>query len=127
MLEEITLHTGQANCMCSGCTSVAPQSPSDASVDGMTGTAANGKAYWTPDQIAAYLNRTGAGFANGLNHGPQSDADLSVIKFGFHTGQQSLFDNGYVYFSGGRGFGFSEYFNFQQFNAAQKDAAREAI
>lgn len=87
----------------------------------------NGKPIWTPEQIAAYLNRTGGGFHTGPGAGPQSDADLSVIKFGFHTGQQSLIDNGYVYFVGSQGFAFSEYFNFAQFTAAQKDATREAM
>jgi serralysin len=100
----------------------------DASVDPQGGTiGSNGKAIWTPQQIAAYLNRSGGGFSTGPNNGPQSDADLSVIKFGFHTGQQSLFDNGYVYFVGTSGFAFSEYFNFAPFSAAQKDAAREAL
>ncbi len=73
------------------------------------------------------MNRTGAGFANGSNNGPQSDADLLVIKFGFHTSQASLQANGYVYFVGTSGFGFAEYFNFTQFSAAQKDATREAM
>ncbi len=98
------------------------------SVDPQGGTTgANGKPIWTPEQIAAYLNRTGGGFHGGPQAGPQSDADLSVIKFGFHTSQQSLQDNGYVYFVGANGFAFSEYFNFAEFNAAQKDAAREAL
>jgi len=98
------------------------------SLDPQGGTThTNGKAIWTPEQIAAYLNRTGGGFHGGVQAGPQSDADLSVIKFGFHTGQQSLFDNGYVYFVGQNGFAFSEYFNFAQFNDAQKAAAREAL
>jgi len=100
----------------------------NASVDGLGGTiAANGKPIWTPDQIAAYLNRTGAAFAGGPGDAPQSDSDLSVINFGFHTGQQSLFDNGYVYFVGNQGFGFSEFFNFTAFTPAQQAAAREAL
>lgn len=87
----------------------------------------NGKPIWTPEQIAAYLNRTGGGFHGGVQAGPQSDADLSVIKFGFHTSQASLQANGYVYFVGSQGFAFSEYFNFAQFNDAQKAATREAM
>jgi serralysin len=100
------------------------------SLDPQAGTThTNGKAIWTPEQIAAYLNRTGGGFHGGTLAGPQSDADLSVIKFGFHTSQQSLVDNGYIYtLNGGVSyFAFSEYFNFAQFNEAQKSATREAI
>ena len=99
----------------------------DASVDGLTGTASNGKPYWSPDQIASYLNRTGGGFSTGANNGPQSDSDLSVIKFSFHASQATLWDNGYVYESGGRLFAFSEYFNFTPFSAAQRAAAHEAL
>ena len=102
--------------------------PDQVSLDPQGGTThPNGKPIWTPEQIAAYLNRTGGGFHGGVQAGPQSDADLSVIKFGFHTGQQSLFDNGYVYFVGQNGFAFSEYFNFAAFTDAQKAAAREAL
>ena len=100
----------------------------DISVDPSGGTiGANGKPIWTPEQITAYLNRTGAAFAGGPGDAPQSDSNLSVINFGFHTGQASLQANGYVYFVGSQGFGFSEYFNFAPFNAAQRDAAREAL
>lgn len=100
----------------------------NASVDGLAGTiAANGKPIWTPDQIAAYLNRTSAAFAGAPGDAPQSDADLSIINFGFHTGQTSLFNNGYVYFVGSSGFAFSEYFNFLPFTPAQQAAAREAL
>lgn len=100
----------------------------DASVDGLAGTtAANGKPIWTPDQIAAFLNRTGAAFTPGPGHAPQSDSNNAVINFGFHTSQASLFNNGYVYFVGSSGFGFAEYFNFMPFTAAQQAAAREAL
>jgi serralysin len=100
----------------------------DISLDPQGGTNhTNGKAIWTPEQIAAYLNRTGGGFHGAPQAGPQSDADLSVIKFGFHTSQATLQANGYVYFVGQNGFAFSEYFNFAQFNDAQKDAARESL
>jgi serralysin len=102
--------------------------PADISIDPQGGTThANGKPIWTPEQIAAYLNRSGGGFAGLPLHGPQSDSDLSVINFGFHTGQQSLFDNGYVYFVGQSGFGLSEYFNFAPMTEAQKAATREAM
>jgi serralysin len=99
----------------------------DASVDGQTGTASNGKAYWTPAQIASYLNRTGGGWSTGPNNHMQSDADLGVIKFGFHESQDTLWDNGYVYALNGGLFGLSEFFNFASFSAAQRDAAREAL
>jgi serralysin len=99
-----------------------------ASVDPLGGTiGSNGKPIWTPDQIAAYLNRTGAAFAGGPGDAPQSDSNLSVINFGFHTSQASLQANGYVYALNGSLFGFAEYFNFTPFNAAQRDAAREAL
>ncbi|HYW15266.1 MAG TPA: M10 family metallopeptidase C-terminal domain-containing protein [Allosphingosinicella sp.] len=126
-MSEVTIsHTDVAGCTCAACTADVV-TVIDASLDGQTSPHTNGKPIWTPEQIATYLNRTGGGFHAGPNAGPQSDADLSVIKFGFHTGQQSLFDNGYVYFVGQNGFAFSEYFNFAQFNDAQKAAAREAM
>ena len=128
MSEELITHTAAANCGCSACTGNAGDSVAlDASVDGMTGTAPNGKPYWTPEQISIYLNRTGAGFFGGPNHAAQSDSNLSVINFGFHTSQASLQNNGYVYFVGNQGYGFSEYFNFTPFSAAQREAAREAL
>jgi serralysin len=100
----------------------------DASVDHLGGSiAANGKPIWTPDQIAAYLNRTGAAFAGGPGDAPQSDSNLSIINFGFHTSQASLQANGYVYFVGSQGFGFAEYFNFATFTTAQRNATREAL
>ena len=131
-MPDVIQHTGDIGCQCTACTGVA-DTPSDnvtldASLDGQAGaTHPNGKPIWSVDQIAAYFNRTGGGFHGGPQAGPQSDADLSVIKFGFHTGQQSLFENGYVYFVGQNGFAFSEYFNFAQFNDAQKAATREAM
>lgn len=132
-MSDVTLsHTGIEGCQCAACT--AGLNPDDlvttvdVSIDPQAGTiGANGKPIWTPEQIAAWLNRTGGGFSGGPQSGPQSDADLSVIKFGFHTSQQSLQDNGYVYFVGQNGFAFSEYFNFTQFSDAQKAAAREAL
>ena len=133
MPDTINMHTGEASCQCSGCLGDLNNSnlfldTVDASVDPQAGTVgANGKPIWTPDQIAAYLNRTGAAFAGGPGDAPQSDANNSVINFGFHTSQASLQANGYVYFVGSQGFGFSEYFNFAPFSAAQQGAAREAL
>jgi len=132
MPDTIIAHTGAPGCECSGCLSA--HNPDlyvdalDASVDHLGGTiAANGKPIWTADQIADYLNRTGAAFAGGPSDAPQSDADNSVINFGFHTSQASLQANGYVYAFNGGMFGFSEYFNFAPFSAAQQAATREAI
>ncbi len=132
MSDVIMTHTGIEGCQCAACT--ADTNPdvlvdSDSvSLDPQGGTThANGKAIWTPEQVAAYLNRTGGGFHGGPQAGPQSDSDLSVIKFGFHTSQASLQANGYVYFVNGQGFGLSEYFNFAQFSEAQKAATREAM
>jgi serralysin len=50
-----------------------------------------------------------------------------VINFGFHTSQASLQANGYVFAFNGGLFGLNEYFNFAQFNEAQKAATREAM
>lgn len=133
MAEPTITHTDIASCQCAACTTSTGRDTDlvtvvDVSLDPLAGTThTNGKVIWTPEQIAAYLNRTGGGFHGGVQAGPQSDADLSVIKFGFHTGQQSLFDNGYVFFLNGGGFAFNEYFNFAQFTTAQKAATREAM
>lgn len=108
-------------------TSGADPSTESASVDGMTGTAPNGKAYWTPAQIAAYLNRSGASWTGGPDPAPQQDANLQEITFGFHLDQQSLEDNGYVYELGGNYYGLSEYFNFAAFSNAQMATARQAM
>jgi serralysin len=132
MTEVTTAHTNVAGCECAACTAGTGPGTDyvtvDISLDPQAGTThANGKPIWNPEQIAAYLNRTGGGFHGGVQAGPQSDADLSVIKFGFHTSQATLQANGYVYFVGANGFAFSEYFNFAQFNDAQKAAARESL
>jgi len=100
-----------------------------ASVDPLAGTtAANGKPIWSPAQIAAYLNRSGASWTNGPNAGVQSDANLNEVTFGFHDSQESLERNGYVYTTNGVDyFALSEYFQFGAFNAAQQNAARYAM
>lgn len=101
--------------------------PVSASVDGMTGTAPNGKPYWTPAQIAAYLNRSGASWTGGPDPAPQQDANLQEITFGFHLDQLSLENNGYVYEFDGDYYGLSEYFNFAAFSDAQMAATRQAM
>ena len=121
-------HIDDATCQCSACTGASAPTAEDASVDHLAGTvAANGKPIWSPDQIADYLNRTGSGFAGLPTHNPQTDANLSVINFGFHTSQASLQANGYVFALNGSLFGLNEYFNFATFNTAQRAATREAM
>ena len=121
-------HIDDATCQCSACAGASAPGAEDASVDHLAGTvAANGKPIWSPDQIADYLNRTGAGFAGLPTHNPQTDANLSVINFGFHTSQASLQANGYVFALNGSLFGLSEYFNFATFNNSQRAATREAM
>jgi serralysin len=119
------LHSGMAGCECPVCAGAS----GDASLDPSAGTThTNGKPIWGPDQIAAYLNRTGGGWGSGANHQAGGDADLTTITFGFHTSQQSLWDNGYVFRSTtGRLTAYSEYFQFAEFSEAQKAAARESM
>lgn len=146
-MSTLILHSeDDLGCACAACTGRGPELISDlidsdtffvvdpASVDNLAGTtAANGKPIWTPDQIAAYLNRTGGGFADGFNDtaqvGRQNNIgdDNSVITFGFFNTQADVANNGYVYESGGRLFGLAEYFNFAPFTDAQREAAREAM
>lgn len=98
------------------------------SVDYLAGTtAANGKPIWSADQIAAYLNRSGASWIGGEDPGVQGDANLSEITFGFHESQATLARNGYVYTDADGTFGLSEYFNFAAFNSDQRAAARVAM
>ncbi len=108
---------------------VAASDSVDASVDYLAGTtAANGKPIWSVEQIAAHLNRSGASWTEGPDPAPQrGDEDPNTITFGFFENQNELFENGYVYFIGANGYGFSEYFNFASFSEAQRGAARESM
>lgn len=99
----------------------------EASLDPLAGGTAYDNPIWTPEQIAAHLNRTQTGWGVGVNGTPGSDDDLTTINFGFHNSQADLYNNGYVYELGGRYSAFSEYFNFAPFTADQRAAAREAI
>jgi len=100
----------------------------EASLDPLAGGTANNKPIWTPEQIAAYLNRTGGQFGEGANDLSTRSGNPAVITFGFHENVQSLADNGYVYtLDGVNYFAFSEYFNFASFNEAQRAATREAM
>lgn len=133
------VHTAEFDCQCGACTGDRERIVDDvrdlvlfsegASVDGLAGTiGANGKPIWSVDQIAAHLNRSGTNWLEtNPNNAQQRDDNLSEITFGFHADQQSLEDNGYVYFLNGQGFGLAEYFNFAAFSAAQQEAARESI
>jgi serralysin len=100
----------------------------DASIDPQAGTiGANGKPIWSPDQIADYLNRTGTAWNNLPGQATQSDGNLSEILYGFHTSQDTLFENGYVFSYQGGLYGVPEFFNFAAFSPAQQAAAREAL
>lgn len=108
-------------------------STADASLDPLAGGTLNGKTIWTPEQIAAHLNRSTAAWAGAsltISNNPapqQGDAEALTIRYAFFGSQADLFNNGYVYFVGSSGFAFSEYFNFAAFNAAQREATREAF
>lgn len=108
---------------------VAPSDSVAASVDNLAGTTGpNGLPIWSVEQIEAHLNRSGASWIDGPDPAPQrGDDDPSTITFGFFESQAELFDNGYVYFFNGGGFGLNEYFNFASFTGAQRDATREAV
>lgn len=134
-------HLDIAGCTCPACTGGVARdlgnpnldrvtlSVEDASVDRLAGNqATNGKAIWTADQAADYLNRTGANWITGANPGVQSDTNLQEITFGFHRTVDDLENNGYVYTTNGTDyFGLSEYFQFGAFSDAQKAAARIAM
>jgi len=100
----------------------------DASIDPLAGGTLNGKPILSVEQVAAHLNRTGAAFTDKPTDAKQSDADNSVINFGFHASQDELAQNGYVYqWTDGLYYGVAEYFNFAPFSEAQKAATREAM
>lgn len=109
-----------------------------ASLDGQTGLWAN-KPIWTPEQIAAHLNRTS--FPGTGIEGPQwnstdftqpfarpASGDVNELRFGFHTLETMdappyVFRNAAGDIVGVR----SQYLGFREFSEAQKEAAREAI
>ncbi len=62
----------------------------DASIDPLAGGTLNGKPILSVEQVAAHLNRTGAAFTDKPTDAKQSDADNSVINFGFHASQDEL-------------------------------------
>ncbi len=98
------------------------------SVDYLAGTtAANGKAIWSPDQIASYLNRSGASWIGGADPARQGDSNLREVTFGFHFSQEQLGASGYLYRNGTTTVALAEYSNFAAFNAEQRDATRLAM
>jgi serralysin len=105
----------------------------DISLDPQAGGTFNNKPIYSLEQVAAHLNRTGAAYTTKPTDAvQQGDSDISTITFGFFNSQAELANNGYVYgvpqANGTTSFfGLNEYFNFAAFNAAQRDAAREAM
>lgn len=129
-------HTGEANCACSACANdvfiETPASdmvtPADASLDPQAGGTFNNKPIYSAAQVAAHLNRTGAAFTDKPTDAPQSDADNSVINFGFFDSQAEMVGNGYTYtWTDGMSYGVAEFFNFAPFTEAQRAATRESI
>nr|WP_314443115.1 M10 family metallopeptidase C-terminal domain-containing protein [uncultured Sphingomonas sp.] len=106
----------------------------DASLDPQAGGTAAGKPIWTAAQVAAHLNRTGAGWKDGFNdsgnEGLQNNIgdDNQTITYGFFDTQTQVFNNGYVFRNATGGLsGYSEYFGFAAFTADQRAATREAM
>ena len=138
-------HTGLASCLCTACAGdydprLLGDSTDEASLDPRAGETANNKPIWTAEQAAAYLNRSGGGFANGAGkysetgNGRQNNIgdDNSVITFGFFENQNQLLTNGYGYTALNpqgvlTNYALGEYFNFASFNEAQRAATRESM
>ncbi|HYG48152.1 MAG TPA: M10 family metallopeptidase C-terminal domain-containing protein [Allosphingosinicella sp.] len=100
------------------------------SADHLAGTTGpNGKPIWSATQAAEYLFRAQAGFGDGPKMVTPTSGDINVINYGFHTGQQSLFDNGYVYkWTDGNIYAIASQYNaMQPFTAAQVAATHEAM
>ena len=95
-----------------------------ANIDG-TGGFVLGKPVWSVEQIALHLNRNGGGWGDTGNMFRPRDGDASVINFGFYTSQAEVDANGYTFLNGGAPF--TERTFWQEFSAAQKDAARETM
>ncbi|WP_166039737.1 M10 family metallopeptidase C-terminal domain-containing protein [Sphingosinicella sp. YJ22] len=134
-MPDVIRHSDAPGCACTACSNLQLDLNDrvDGSIDPQAGGTLNGKPILTAEQVAAHLNRTGGGYADGFNDTPfvgqQNNIgdDNTVITYGFFDSQSQLFTNGYVYASGGQLFGLSEYFNFAPFSSAQRDAARESM
>ena len=135
MTEEI-LHSSEAViCGCSACSGLVQNGGNvdavvEASLDPQAGGTYGGRPILTADEVSAWLNRTGTAFNGAAGNAPQSDADNSVINFGFFNSTNDMLLNGYTYVwtdgvryapNGG------EIFNFAPFTADQRSATREAI
>lgn len=76
---------------------------------------------WTPQEAAAYLNRSGYDwYTNSLGV-----LDDGVLNFAFFNSQDDFFETGYI--NDSFTVAFSEYFDFSAFTPAQRDAARLSI
>ncbi|MBW3559331.1 MAG: M10 family metallopeptidase C-terminal domain-containing protein, partial [Proteobacteria bacterium] len=119
----VVAHTSLSGCGCPAC------SGADISLDPQAGGVSETKPIWSPDQIAAHLNRTGLSWKPGAGNAVQSDGDQRVINFGFHESQATLAANGYRWLDPvtGRNTVWAEYNNFAPFSEAQRTAAREAL
>ncbi|MFD1785973.1 M10 family metallopeptidase C-terminal domain-containing protein [Sphingomonas floccifaciens] len=130
--DQVQHEANAAICGCPACTGTAGDASDavGASIDPLAGGTLNGKPIWTADQVAAYLNRTGAAYGSKPTDAvQQGDSDIKTITYGFFATQAELANNGYVYQSpaDGKYYGLAEYFNFAAFNDIQKSAAREAM
>ena len=134
-MPDVIAHSDAPNCACTGCSNLnidvndRVDAPADASLDPQAGGTFSGKPILSADQVAAWLNRTGAAYTDKPTDARQTDANNSVINFGFFTTQSSMIGNGYTYMLPGNPtlFGYNEIFNFAPFTAAQRDATREAM
>jgi serralysin len=132
-MSEVTIeHTGLAGCECGAC-GAADFGAIDASMDSQAGSIIGGKTVWSADQIASYLNRSGANWFGAPGQpipqlqAIQTDSNASVINYGFHVNQTSLFNYGYVFNYNGGLAAAAEYRNFTPFSEAQKASARSAM
>jgi serralysin len=118
-------------CACPACTGVSTNGTEKASLDTSAGGVFRDKPIWTPDQIAANLNRTGLSWNQDspANARQQGDTDPSTITFGFFNSQSEMIGQGYTYYVPGNPtlYGIGEIFNFTPFTAAQRSAAREGM
>ena len=113
---EIVHTANDDTCQCAGCLNGQPDETvtSTHRLIGMTGIASNGKAYLDARADRGLLQPfSSRGWNNLPGQATQSDADLSIILFGFHTSQASLAANGYVFTYLGGGYGMLRIFQFR--------------
>lgn len=134
-MPEVIAHSDAPNCACTGCSNLnidvndRVDAPADASLDPQAGGTFSGKPILSAEQVAAWLNRTGAAYTDKPTDARQTDANNSVINFGFFNSQSDMIGNGYTYMLPGDPtlYGYNEIFNFAPFTEAQRAAAREAM